>query len=400
MRISTTQVYTQGVQAFGVQQTKLSHLQQQISTGIRITKPSDDPAAAARVLELQQSLEIHEQYQLNIDQANYRLDLQESSLASAENIMIRIKELTIQSNSAAFDSGNRQAIAAEVDQLYEQMLSIANTRDANGDYLFAGYQNQAQPFTETITGSITHVVFNGDDGQRSLQISQTRQINIDTAGRNVFMSIPSTVALNETSAIAAISTAVMAPAHVFDNSVYVADSYQIVFNAGAPQTYDVTDSGGSLIVDDALYTGAENIDFQGIRTSITGVPQPGDTFSISPGKSQDVFSIISSLSETLRSAVSGPQRTANYAKTLEDIDAGFTKMLDARTIIGGRMNALDAQQNDNEAFNLVTTETISVLRDTDLAEAISQLTLEQTTLDAAQAIFARITSSSLFNFLR
>lgn len=400
MRISTTQIYTQGVQAFGVQQTKLAHLQQQISTGVRITKPSDDPVAAARVLELQQTIELHEQYQVNIDHANYRLSLEESALSSAENILIRIRELTIQGNNAPLDLSNRLAIVAEVDELYEQMLSIANALDANGDYLFAGYQNQTQPFTETITGSISHVVFNGDDGQRSLQISQLRQMNIDTSGREVFMSIPSAVALNETTGAANAGTGIMAPAHVFDNSVYVADSYQITFNAGLPQTYDVVDSAGNLVVDDAVYTDSDNIDFLGVRTSITGVPQAGDTFTIAAGQYQDIFSTITNLSEALGSSATDQQRTANLAIALEEIDAAFTRLIDARTIIGGRMNALDAQQADNEAYKLVTKQTVSILRDTDLAEAISQLTLEQTTLDAAQAIFARVTSSSLFNFLR
>ncbi|MCP4431751.1 MAG: hypothetical protein GY806_12290, partial [Gammaproteobacteria bacterium] len=82
------------------------------------------------------------------------------------------------------------------------------------------------------------------------------------------------------------------------------------------------------------------------------------------------------------------------------LDDFQSRVLDVRTSIGGRLNALDAQREINDASIVVTKNTLSTLRDTDLAEAISQLTLEQTTLDAAQAVFARVTSSSLFNFLR
>jgi flagellar hook-associated protein 3 FlgL len=85
---------------------------------------------------------------------------------------------------------------------------------------------------------------------------------------------------------------------------------------------------------------------------------------------------------------------------LEDIDNFFSKVLEVRTSIGGRLNALESQKEANEADIFVTQATLSTLRDTDLAEAISQLTLEQATLDAAQAVFSRITSSSLFNYLR
>jgi len=88
------------------------------------------------------------------------------------------------------------------------------------------------------------------------------------------------------------------------------------------------------------------------------------------------------------------------AQAILDIDTGFNKLLEARTSIGGRLNSLQNQSEDNEAIIIATQKTLGVIRDTDLAEAISQLTLEQTTLEAAQAVFAKITSSSLFNFLR
>ncbi len=106
------------------------------------------------------------------------------------------------------------------------------------------------------------------------------------------------------------------------------------------------------------------------------------------------------LSESLRTAASDPQKQANFAEFLTDLDTFQSQVLDVRTSIGGRLNSLDSQKEINEATMVVTLTTLSSIRDTDLADAISQLTLEQTTLDAAQAVFARITSSSLFNFLR
>lgn len=399
MRISTTQIYTQSIQAFGTQQTKLAHLQQQIATGVKITKPSDDPAGAARVLELQQSIELHEQYKVNIDLANLRLSLQDMTLSSVENVMLRIKELAIQANNGTHDDVARNAIADELDERYQELLSLANTVDSNGDYLFAGFQSRNQPFTEALTGSIAHVNFNGDQGLRSIQISQSRQINVDSSGTDIFMKIPSATALNETTAAANTGTGVMAPAHVFDNSVYVPGDYQIVFTG--PNTYDVVDLSGPVnIVTAATYSDSQDIDFQGIRTSITGVPAAGDTFSISQGQFEDVFSIVSNLSETLRTSTSDAQRTANFGQSMLNVEQVFEQVLENRTSVGGRLNALETQKDDNDALVVFTRETMSVLRDTDLAEAISQLTLEQTTLDAAQAVFARITSSSLFNFLR
>ena len=110
--------------------------------------------------------------------------------------------------------------------------------------------------------------------------------------------------------------------------------------------------------------------------------------------------MVSNLSATLRNAPSDAVRAANIAQALGDLDAALDVSLNVRTTVGGKLNAIESQRDENEAQVLVAKKTLSSLRDTDLAEAISQLTLEQTTLEAAQAVFARITSSSLFNFLK
>lgn len=399
MRISTRQIYTQGVEAFQQQQQKLAKLQQQISTGVRLSKPSDDPAAASKILELEQTVSLNLQYQSNINLAEQRLNQQDAVLANYDNLLTRVRELAIQANNAPVDAVSRNAIAAEIDERLNELLSLANTLDGNGDYLFAGYQNNTAPFTKATTGSRDFVSFNGDDGVRSVQISQNRQIEVDIPGREIFMQVPSAIALRESPAVANVGTGLIAPASVVDSSLYVAGDYEIRFTA--PGVYDVFDvAGGVNIVTGATYTDGQNINFQGVRTSITGAPAAGDVFTISAGQFQDVFSILAGLSETLRSEPDADVRAANIGQSLADLDAAFENSLDARTQLGGRLNALEAQREDNDAQVFVTRSTLSTLRDTDLAEAISQLTLEQTTLDAAQAVFARITSSSLFNFLK
>jgi flagellar hook-associated protein 3 FlgL len=213
------------------------------------------------------------------------------------------------------------------------------------------------------------------------------------------MEVPSAIALRELPAAANVGTGLIAPASVVDSSLYVAGDYEIRFTA--PGIYDVFDVTAAVnIVTGATYTDSQDINFQGVRTSITGAPAAGDVFTISAGQFQDVFSIVAGLSETLRSEPDADVRAANIGQSLADLDIAFENSLNARTQLGGRLNALEAQREDNDAQVFVTRSTLSSLRDTDLAEAISQLTLEQTTLDAAQAVFARITSSSLFNFLK
>jgi flagellar hook-associated protein 3 FlgL len=187
MRISTRQIYTQGVEAFQQQQQKLAKLQQQISTGVRLTKPSDDPAAASKILQLEQTVSLNLQYQSNINLAEQRLNQQDAVLANYDGLLIRVRELAIQANNAPVDAVSRNAIAAEIDERLNELLSLANTIDGNGDYLFAGYQNNSAPFTRATTGSRDFVSFNGDDGVRSVQISQNRQLEVKIVNsRSIF----------------------------------------------------------------------------------------------------------------------------------------------------------------------------------------------------------------------
>ena len=318
-------------------------------------------------------------------------------LTGYANLLNRVRELAIQANNAPVDAVARNAIAAEIDERLNELVALANTTDANGDYLFAGYQNSTAPFTRATTGSRDYIAFNGDAGVRAIQINENRQIDVDIPGRDIFMEISSSSALREITAAGNTGSAVIAPASVADSSAYVAGDYEIRFTAAG--VYDVFDvAGGANIVTGATYTDGGTISFNGSET--TGVPAAGDVFTVSAGQYQDVFSMVANLSETLKRGSTDAIRAANIAQALGDIDSALETSLNARTIIGGRLNALESQRDENEAQVLVTKSTLSSLRDTDLAEAISQLTLEQTTLDAAQAVFARITSSSLFNFLK
>lgn len=399
MRISTSQLYRQGVESIGTQQVKLAELQLQISTGVKINKPSDDPAASSRILELQEAISVQEQYQTNISTAETRLTIQEDTLDALDNISHRLRELAIQGNNGSLDATASRAIGVEVEELLDEMIALGNVRDANGDFLFAGFQNDTQPFDQVLTGSTSHVVYNGDNGQRFLQVSETRQMAVDNPGSEVFLQLPSDTALNELAAPGNTGTGVMSPASVYDASVYVPGSYEIRFTAAG--TYDVFDvTAGANIVTGATYTDSADIEFQGIWTSITGAPAAGDVFTVSQGQYKDIFESVQNFADTMNDNAPPDQRDANVGEFLNDLDTFLNRTLELRTSVGGRMNNLENQKLSNEADILLKNSTISGLRDTDLAEAISQLTLEQATLEAAQAVFSRITSSSLFNFIR
>ena len=187
MRIGTLQMFRQGINSILDQQAKLFETQNQLATGKRINSPSDDPTGAAQLVGLSESAKITAQYQDNILAARTRLELEETALGSVGETLQRVRELTIQALNDTNSAMDRAAIAAEVRQLADEVIGLANRKDGNGQFMFAGFQVLTTPFSEAPPGTFN---YNGDQGQRQIQIGSARQIADGDSGQAVFMDIP------------------------------------------------------------------------------------------------------------------------------------------------------------------------------------------------------------------
>ena len=186
MRISTAQMFQQQVTAMLEQQVELSRTEQQLASGKRLVSAADDPAASLRSLQLGDRLTQNEQYLKNLDAAQGRLELEEGALASSVDVLQRVRELAVQALNATLGPGDLKSIEAEVRSHLEGLLSIANTQNANGEFLFAGYQVDTIPFSSDGSGNFT---YSGDQGQQHLQVSQTRQLAAADNGADVFLGV-------------------------------------------------------------------------------------------------------------------------------------------------------------------------------------------------------------------
>ena len=186
MRISTAQLFQQQVTSMLDQQAELAKTQQQLATGRRLTSAAEDPAASLRGLQLGDRLTQNDQYQKNLDAVQSRLELEEGALASSVDVMQRVRELAVQALNGSLGPGDLQSIEVEVRSHLDGLLSVANTRNSNGEFLFAGYQSGAIPFSDNGSGIIT---YNGDQGQQHLQVSQTRQIAVADVGSDIFQGV-------------------------------------------------------------------------------------------------------------------------------------------------------------------------------------------------------------------
>jgi flagellar hook-associated protein 3 FlgL len=186
MRISTAQLFQQRVTAMQNQQADLARTELQLSSGKRLVSPSDDPAASLRNLQLLDHQTQNEQYIKNIDSARGRLELEEGALASGVDLLQRVRELAVSALNATLAPGDLQAIEVEARSLLDGLVAVANSRNVNGEFLFAGYQVNAAPFADNGTGTI---VYNGDQGQQQLQIGATRQLAVADNGADVFLGV-------------------------------------------------------------------------------------------------------------------------------------------------------------------------------------------------------------------
>ena len=185
-RVTNNTFYERAFRDFRASQVNIAQLQAQIGSGKKLIRPSDDPSATSQVLDLNDALSRIDQYSRNATLANQRLALEDSTLGGVGNLLIRVKELAIAASNGTQTDETRGAFGAEVSQRLKELIDLANVQDANGDYLFAGFQVESEPFARSASG----VVYNGSEGVRELQISASRTVSTGDNGADVFMRTP------------------------------------------------------------------------------------------------------------------------------------------------------------------------------------------------------------------
>jgi len=192
MRISTSQLQDRGVAAMLERQSDLSKTQQQVASGKRILVPSDDVLGSTQILSLNKVIDTYTQYQRNSDSAEGRIQQEEDSLAQTIDMLQRLNELAVQGNNTTLGASERALIAVEVREILTGVVSIANSVDSNGEYIFSGFNVGTAPIvtTEVPSGSgLFTYSYAGDVGQRNTQISEARFIATGDNGQDVFMNV-------------------------------------------------------------------------------------------------------------------------------------------------------------------------------------------------------------------
>jgi flagellar hook-associated protein 3 FlgL len=167
-------------------QSNLTKTQEQLSTGKQIVSPSDAPDKAALVTRLDSTLARQQSYLDNLKSVNIRLTAEETALQNTSDVMYRIKELATQAANDTLSAQDRKGIALEIGTLRDQILSLANSQDSNGNYLFSGSRVGEPAFSKD---SNDRVLYQGDQARMKVDVGDSRRMNLNLPGSDVFTRV-------------------------------------------------------------------------------------------------------------------------------------------------------------------------------------------------------------------
>jgi flagellar hook-associated protein 3 FlgL len=429
MPISTKVFNEQTIRSFTRLTEQANALQEQISTGKKDLRPSQAPVAAARLSSVKELDADLRRFTDNVEAAKTRLGLADKVLEGVQNILIRTNELAIQAANGTNSQQDRQAIRAEVDQMQESLIGLANTADDRGQALFGGYVMLGTPFTKGQGGAVTYA---GDSGQTTVLASDRQMLPTAISGAEAFMRVdtesgPASIFDIIASLSAALDTADQATTsanlsggrvrldvgatrtpqrHEFTitgplgaariAAEIVAGSPDALVDAinAVSQSTGLTAmaeaNGGGVLVSaaDGGSIGFDAYQIEGLRTATSPLASAMTITSLSPdGQPTGATRVLADADQSIGSAI------AKLQSGLEHVGL-------QRARIGAHYNAADIQSEALSRKSLLVAEMKSGIEDADIAEVISKLQSLLVNRDAAQQVFAKLSQQSLFDFLR
>jgi flagellar hook-associated protein 3 FlgL len=420
MRLSNNLIFQNSINKILQNQNSVASAQQRVNTGQKYLATSEAPAAISQAMLYENKIQTNEQYTKNINQLNARLTTEESVLQSINDNIQAAKDITLQAGNGAYTQDDIKALAVELSEIQQTLADLMNSRSEDGKYIFSGYQDSIQPFQfDAASGSY---LYKGDQGQHKVTIAEGVSIKSSDNGYDIFEK--TNARLNVASNTGTIPT-LTPPNNITAGSVYV--DKQGVFdqfhkanynalvgsqntfnvkvvpgaNPGEPQQYEILRAGNPLNppVTGAVQAG-EPIEFAGMKIHLTGTPPGQFDLSLEKPHKENVLNTLQGLISGLNS---GDLSGEGFQQVLNDgvvqLQNATEQVLFTQASLGGRMNALERVSDSNAALDVEYKSNKANLVEIDMAEAISELTKQETALQASQATFGRLAKLSLFDYL-
>ncbi len=407
MRVTTNLIFDRNFRAINDSQGQLSDIQTQLASGKKLLRPSDDPVGASQVIRLTEELEKITQYNRNNDLVTGQLELQETTLRSLTDVVNRARQLTVQAGNGILASADKQAIAAEIEQLRNQTIDLMNSQNASGEYIFAGFQSQSQAFEFNPNASVDPVKFSGDDGTNVIQLSDSVTIQSTTSGKTLFEDVRARLNFELSNVIGAtvdnyqirnqgsfdaFHTAQFDPANPANN--------QFRFDIVSANQIQITNVGSGNVVDTLPYNSGELITYNGIEMNISGNVGDSLTIELQRPKKANIAETLHSLFSGLNDPTLDQQSFSSLVDdTLVGLDNGLNRMARENSSVGARLNIAQSVKNSQLDAEVANQRARSTIQDVDYAKASAEFAKQETALEAAFASFPRVANLSLFNYI-
>jgi flagellar hook-associated protein 3 FlgL len=409
MRISSSQYFNMNVASMSDQQSTLASMYQQISSGKRILTASDDPLGAAQAVQLTLKSGALAQYSTNQTTALSSLQQEDSTLSNVSNVIQSIQTQIVHAGDGSLTDSDRSAVATAIQGLRDQLFGLANTTDSDGNYIFSGLKGGTAPFSNNASG--TGASYSGDQGQRTVQISEGRSIPVGDTGQSIFQSVspmesdPVSRAADTNTGTATISAVSVSDTSNPGNASKYTISFSVSQTDGST-TYSITsDPADNTLPTNVAYTGKTDITLGGQKVTLDGTPADKDSFTVQPAATEnnDIFATLDTLVNALKQTTGSPSAGAALTNALTTagtkINNTFNNVLSAQTVVGGREQQVQSTQTAMQTSQTQTASDIANLTSIDLVSSISQYELTQNSLQAAQMAFSQIQKMSLFDYI-
>ena len=401
-RLSTANQYDIALRNIGQRQTSLSNLQENLTSGKRVVRASDDPVAAAQAERALTRISRNTTDLRALDMQRNTMELAESTLGEAGDAMQAFRELVVSASNGTHTQTERDAIAQQLMSLRDQILSYANRKDSNGLPLFQALGSAQTPFG----GTSPAFNFAGLPGQNA---SGNTQIAKVLDGEAAWMSVPTGNGVFEVSLAAAGNTgkAWTDVGQVTDPSALTGHDYSITFSVvGGVTTYDVIDNTSvSTVLSGQPYTTPTTIAFDGLSLKVTGVPNNGDRFDVAPSQQTNVFQVLENAISTIRNggkpdgSTDFGSLTHGITRGLTEIDSAMNRLQSSRGLAGDLLNRADRIEGEMDTRAVQLEDDRSRAEDLDMIKGISDFQNQQVGYEAALKSYAQVQQLSLFKFI-
>ena len=428
MQVSTKLFNQQQIRQFSKLTADIQEKQEKISSGRAILNASDDPVAAVNLSAANEQKILLERFEENVYLAQNRLEAGDKVLQESISVMTRITELATQARNPTYDAFSRRAILTEITELREVLVDLANTQDARGQSLFAGFSNEKIAFVEGPDGKIH---YNGDRGTHTVQISESMNVPTSLDGITVFGRVETANGRRDIFEIVDSVAASINPLRDLDERASASAKASVSFTIPRQNQkweLDLAGSLGQVRISAVLSEGNEKkfADAVNAQSDLTGVIASFDQLTgrtiltdIEAGEIEienleiegQELSNYAGQYHLIFNSVDENQQEVGEPRVLSDLDQllgrGISNLKSAmdhlsiqQAVFGAQMSKAEVQRGALATRKLAVTQDISKLGDADLAKLVTDLQAQLTNRDAAQQAFAKMGQQSLFDYLR